>query len=81
MIEIVSIETPAHGDCSYLTTDGQAALVVDPQGHIDRVLAIAAEQGARVTHVLETHIHNDYVSGESRPGAGHWGGLPRKWRR
>jgi len=63
MIEVISIDTAALGDRSYLATDGQAALVVDPQRDIDRVLAAAAARGARITHVFETHIHNDYVSG------------------
>lgn len=63
MIEIVSIDTPALGDRSYLATDGQVALVVDPQRDIDRVLAAAAGRGVRITHVFETHIHNDYVTG------------------
>ena len=63
MIEVISIDTPALGDRSYLATDGQVALVVDPQRDIDRVLAAAAIRGVRISHVFETHIHNDYVSG------------------
>ena len=63
MIELISIDTPALGDRSYLATDGRAALVVDPQRDIDRVLAAAARRGVRITHVFETHIHNDYVTG------------------
>src|ERR1035437_668604 len=63
MIEVISIDTPALGDRSYLATAGRAALVVDPQRDIDRLLAAAAARGARITHVFETHIHNDYVSG------------------
>jgi glyoxylase-like metal-dependent hydrolase (beta-lactamase superfamily II) len=63
VIEVISIDTPALGDRSYLAIDGQVALVVDPQRDIDRVLAAAAARGARITHVFETHIHNDYVSG------------------
>ena len=63
MIDIVTIETPELGDRSYLVTDGDAALVVDPQRDIERVLAAAANRGVRITHVAETHIHNDYVSG------------------
>jgi hydroxyacylglutathione hydrolase len=63
VIEVISIDTPALGDRSYLATDGQVALVVDPQRDIDRVLAAAAGRGVRITHVFETHIHNDYVSG------------------
>jgi glyoxylase-like metal-dependent hydrolase (beta-lactamase superfamily II)/rhodanese-related sulfurtransferase len=39
------------------------AFVVDPQRDIDRVLEILAAEGVRLTHVFETHIHNDYVTG------------------
>ena len=63
MIETVVIDTPSLGDRSYLVTDGTAALVVDPQRDIDRILVAAADRGVAVTHVFETHIHNDYVSG------------------
>jgi glyoxylase-like metal-dependent hydrolase (beta-lactamase superfamily II)/rhodanese-related sulfurtransferase len=63
MVEIVPIETPSLGDRSYLAHDGTAALVVDPQRDIDRVIGIAEAAGVPITHVLETHIHNDYVSG------------------
>ena len=62
-IEVVSIDTSALGDRSYLATDGRVALVVDPQRDIDRVLAVAASRGVRITHVFETHVHNDYVTG------------------
>jgi hydroxyacylglutathione hydrolase len=63
MIEIITVETPTLGDRSYLATDGEVALVVDPQRDIDRVLALADQRGVRITHVLETHVHNDYVTG------------------
>jgi len=62
-VRVVSIETPSLGDRSYLVTDGEATLVVDPQRDFDRVLDLAAELGVRVTHVAETHLHNDYVTG------------------
>ncbi len=60
---IVPIDTPTLGDRSYLAHDGTVAVVVDPQRDIDRVLALADEAGVTVTHVFETHIHNDYVTG------------------
>ncbi|WP_370325404.1 rhodanese-like domain-containing protein [Euzebya sp.] len=46
-----------------LATDGEVAVVIDPQRDHDRVLAITGARGLRITHVLETHIHNDYVTG------------------
>jgi hydroxyacylglutathione hydrolase len=63
MIEIVAIDTPELGDRTYLATDGAVALVVDAQRDFDRVERIAAERSVRITHVFETHIHNDYVTG------------------
>jgi hydroxyacylglutathione hydrolase len=63
LADIVTIQTPSLGDRSYLVTDGATAFVVDPQRDIDRVLALAANRGISVTHVFETHIHNDYVTG------------------
>src|SRR6202035_5343346 len=63
MPEIMTIQTPALGDRSYLIHDQTHAVVVDPQRDIDRVLAVAAAQQVLITHVLETHIHNDYVTG------------------
>lgn len=63
MADIVTIDTPSLGDRSYLAHDGEVAVVVDPQRDIDRFLAVAEDAGVRITHVFETHVHNDYVSG------------------
>lgn len=63
MATVRTIETSSLGDRSYLAHDGEVAFVVDPQRDVDRVLRLAEEEGVRITHVLETHIHNDYVTG------------------
>jgi hydroxyacylglutathione hydrolase len=63
VVEIATIKTPSLGDRSYLVTDGAIALVVDPQRDIGRVLALTGSRGIVVTHVFETHIHNDYLTG------------------
>ncbi|GAA2093711.1 MBL fold metallo-hydrolase [Microlunatus panaciterrae] len=60
---IIPIETPTLGDRSYLVHDGQVGFVVDPQRDIDRVLDLASREGVSISHVFETHIHNDYVTG------------------
>ncbi|CAN5885161.1 MBL fold metallo-hydrolase [soil metagenome] len=57
------IDTSSLGDRSYLVADRGVAAVIDPQRDIDRVLALAREHRVSITHVLETHIHNDYVTG------------------
>ncbi len=63
MSHILPIDTPTLGDRSYLVHDGRVAFVVDPQRDIDRVVDRATAEGVRITHVFETHIHNDYVTG------------------
>ncbi len=63
MPHILPIDTATLGDRSYLVHDGRVAFVVDPQRDIDRVLDLAAAAGVAITHVFETHIHNDYVTG------------------
>jgi hydroxyacylglutathione hydrolase len=63
MHEVVTIATPGLGDRSYLAHDGETGIVVDAQRDIDRFLAAADQAGVRISHVLETHIHNDYLTG------------------
>ncbi|MGH3675869.1 MAG: MBL fold metallo-hydrolase [Mycobacterium sp.] len=60
-MQVSIIETSGLGDRSYVVTEGDTAVVIDPQRDIDRVLEVVGD--ARITHVLETHIHNDYVTG------------------
>ncbi len=62
-LTVIPLETPTLGDRSYLVHDGEVAFVVDPQRDIDRVLDLLEQQGVRLTHVFESHIHNDYVTG------------------
>jgi glyoxylase-like metal-dependent hydrolase (beta-lactamase superfamily II)/rhodanese-related sulfurtransferase len=62
-LTVTPLETPTLGDRSYLVHDGDVAFVVDPQRDIDRVLDLLDRDGVRLTHVFETHIHNDYVTG------------------
>ena len=61
MVDIRIVETPGLGDRSYVVTDGDIAVVIDPQRDIDRILDAVGD--VPVTHVFETHIHNDYVTG------------------
>ncbi len=62
-LTIVPLDTEALGDRSYVISDGRVAVVVDPQRDIDRVIGIVTDLGVVVAAVLETHIHNDYVTG------------------
>ncbi|TCM50615.1 MBL fold metallo-hydrolase [Kribbella sp. VKM Ac-2568] len=62
-LTVRTLETPSLGDRSYLVHDGEVAFVVDPQRDVDRILTILDSDEVRLTHVFETHIHNDYVTG------------------
>src|SRR5712692_10014744 len=42
--------------------DAVAALV-DPLRDVDQYQEVARREGVRITHVFETHIHNDFISG------------------
>ena len=60
---VETIATPSLGDRTYVVHDGAHAAVVDPQRDLDRLDAVIADLDLRVVAVLETHVHNDYVSG------------------
>ncbi|HXG88796.1 MAG TPA: MBL fold metallo-hydrolase [Vicinamibacterales bacterium] len=56
---------PALAQASYLigcAGSGQA-IVIDPNRDAERYVAAAAADGLQITHVTETHIHADFVSG------------------
>ncbi|MGW6458272.1 MBL fold metallo-hydrolase [Streptomyces sp. NPDC055078] len=63
MFFIDTIEVPGLGNRSYLVGGARDAVVIDPVRDVDRVVAAAARRGVRITAVVETHVHNDYVSG------------------
>jgi hydroxyacylglutathione hydrolase len=56
---------PGLGHISALLADDdqQVAAVVDPRRDVDLYLDEARRRHVRITHVVETHLHNDYVSG------------------
>ena len=62
-MEVISIRTPSLGDATYVAIHGDQALVIDPQRDIDRFGEVLDNMGLTLTHVLETHLHNDYISG------------------
>ncbi|MGW2488253.1 MBL fold metallo-hydrolase [Streptomyces sp. NPDC001606] len=63
MFFIDTIEIAGLGNRSYLAGGAHTAVAVDPPRDIDQVIAAAARRGVRISHVVETHLHNDYVTG------------------
>ncbi len=62
-MDIERIRTVGLGNTSHLVAAGRDAVVIDPPRDAWRVMAAAERRGWRITHVLETHVHNDYLSG------------------
>src|SRR5436305_12505047 len=54
---------------SYLIGSDGVAAVIDPQRDVDIYLQTAAEHGLRIEHVIETHLHADFVSGHQELAA------------
>ncbi|MEU9880401.1 MBL fold metallo-hydrolase [Streptomyces phaeochromogenes] len=63
MFFVDTIEVAGLGNRSYLAGGVREAVVIDPPRDVDRVIAAAARRGVRISHVVETHVHNDYVTG------------------
>ncbi|GAA1016476.1 rhodanese-like domain-containing protein [Streptomyces thermogriseus] len=63
MFFIETIELAGLGNRSYLAGGERTAVAVDPPRDVDQVLTAAARRGVRIAYVVETHVHNDYVSG------------------
>jgi len=62
-MELDLFVTRGLGDTSYLLASGREAVLVDPQRDAWRSVAAAEKRGVRIVRVLETHVHNDYLSG------------------
>jgi hydroxyacylglutathione hydrolase len=56
---------PGLAIASYMVGDEQAkeVAVIDPTRDVDEYIRIAQAEGLHITHILETHVHADYVSG------------------
>jgi hydroxyacylglutathione hydrolase len=48
---------------SYLVASEGIAAVIDPQRDVDIYLDVAREKNLRIEHIIETHLHADFVSG------------------
>ena len=60
---VVQFRREALGCLSYLVIAGDVALVVDPAPDVTAYIDEAARRGVRITHILDTHVHADHLSG------------------
>ncbi len=71
MFTIQAFPAPELGNASFLIadTDRGIGMIIDPLRDIDRYLKVASDLHIRLTHALDTHLHNDYVSGRGELAA------------
>src|SRR5229473_4833429 len=48
---------------SYLVSSEGIAAVIDPQRDVDIYIKAAEEKNLKIAHIIETHLHADFVSG------------------
>jgi hydroxyacylglutathione hydrolase len=48
---------------SYILAGTESCAVIDPQRDVDLYIAQARELGVTITHILQTHLHADFISG------------------
>jgi hydroxyacylglutathione hydrolase len=53
------------GNSAYLagSRESQRAVLIDPLRDVDQYRRAAERLGVQITHILDTHLHNDFVSG------------------
>src|SRR5690606_16269862 len=51
------------GCLSYMVISDDEALVVDPARFINLYEQVAEENGAKITHIVDSHLHADHISG------------------
>jgi glyoxylase-like metal-dependent hydrolase (beta-lactamase superfamily II)/rhodanese-related sulfurtransferase len=51
------------GCLSYMVISGEEALVVDPSRFINVYEKVADDEGIKITHIVDSHLHADHISG------------------
>lgn len=61
LIQQIFTEKIAHS--SYILAGDKTCAIIDPRRDIDIYINITRELGIKITHILETHLHADFISG------------------
>jgi hydroxyacylglutathione hydrolase len=54
---------PGIAHSSYIVAGDKTCAVIDPERDITRYVDAAKQMGLRITHIFETHLHADFISG------------------
>jgi glyoxylase-like metal-dependent hydrolase (beta-lactamase superfamily II) len=60
---VVQLRRRGKGCLSYVVGAGDTCVVIDPSLDAARYLGVARDHGWKVTHVFDTHLHADHLSG------------------
>jgi glyoxylase-like metal-dependent hydrolase (beta-lactamase superfamily II)/rhodanese-related sulfurtransferase len=60
---VVQLRRRGKGCLSYVIGAGSNCVVIDPSLELEQYLSVAADHRWRITHVLDTHLHADHLSG------------------
>ncbi len=62
-VEIQNFYLGCLAHASYLVSSGGVAAVIDPQRDVEIYLEAAEKADVKIEHIIETHLHADFVSG------------------
>jgi hydroxyacylglutathione hydrolase len=54
---------PGLAHSSYLLGGASTCAIIDPRRDVEIYLDAAASMGMKITHIFQTHLHADFVSG------------------
>ena len=63
MVQVERFYLGCLAHASYMVGSEGVAAVIDPQRDVEIYLEAAASKGWRIEHIIETHLHADFVSG------------------
>jgi glyoxylase-like metal-dependent hydrolase (beta-lactamase superfamily II) len=62
-MKIIQVNRLAKGCLSYMVISNGKAMVVDPGRHYEEYLKLAEQEQVKITHIMDTHLHADHISG------------------
>ncbi|MEW6714795.1 MAG: MBL fold metallo-hydrolase [Nitrospirota bacterium] len=60
---IYQIYRTARGCITHVVISGGGAVVIDANRHVEKIIAFTDSLGVKITHVIDTHLHADHISG------------------
>jgi glyoxylase-like metal-dependent hydrolase (beta-lactamase superfamily II)/rhodanese-related sulfurtransferase len=60
---VVQLRRRGKGCLSYVIGAGTSCVVIDPSVELEQYRSVANQHGWTITHVLDTHLHADHISG------------------